>query len=60
MGCNLVTEGYVPCACRDCMEIAIGKRGEALCSECEEAGCEAGEGECQRDDAYGCDDGKEG
>ena len=32
MGCDLVSEGYVPCACRDCMEIAIGVRGEALCS----------------------------
>lgn len=34
--------GYKSCACRDCMEIAIGDEGEdALCHECEEAGCEA-------------------
>lgn len=46
-GCDLVREGYVPCACRDCMEIAIGARGDALCSDCEEAGCEPGaEEEC--------------
>ena len=39
--------GYVPCACRDCMEIAIGTSGEgALCHECESAGCEANDGEC--------------
>jgi len=39
--------GYCDCACRDCFEIAIGKAGEALCSECEEAGCEAAqETEC--------------
>lgn len=31
--------GYVPCGCRDCMEIAIGQPGE-MCNECEEAGCE--------------------
>ena len=31
--------GYRPCACRDCMEIAIGEEG-AMCHACEEAGCE--------------------
>ena len=31
--------GYTPCACRDCMEVAIGVSGEAYCHECEEAGC---------------------
>jgi hypothetical protein len=31
--------GYTPCACRDCMEIAIGEPGEAYCHECESAGC---------------------
>lgn len=35
--------------CRDCFEIAIGEPGEALCHECEEAGCEADDGECQVD-----------
>ena len=45
--------GYIPCGCRDCMEIAIGEPG-ALCWECEEAGCEAGaEGECSAPGAYG-------
>jgi len=47
--------GYVPCACRDCFEIAIAvEDGErALCHECEEAGCEAdGSGECSAPHAY--------
>ena len=40
--------GYCDCACRDCFEIAIGVAGEALCNECEEAGCEAGaDTECE-------------
>lgn len=43
--------GYVSCACRDCMEIAIGAPG-AFCHECEDAGCE-GERECQAAEAYG-------
>jgi len=55
-----VTEGYCPCACRDCFEIAIGKPGEALCHDCESAGCEAGaETECQSPHAYGCGDNAE-
>ena len=45
--------GYCDCACCDCFDTAIGKAGKALCSECDEAGCEANDGECQRDDAYG-------
>jgi len=49
--------GYTDCACRDCFEIAIGKPGKALCHGCEEHGCEAcTESECNRPDAYGCDD----
>jgi hypothetical protein len=54
--------GYVYCACRDCMDIAIGELG-ALCNDCEEAECEPlpltpfpgmlSMFECQRDDAYG-------
>jgi len=49
--------GYTDCSCRDCFEIAIGEAGEALCLECQDAGCEAGvECECSRADAYGCDD----
>lgn len=47
--------GYTSCACRDCMEIAIGVSGEAFCHECEEAGCEHDE-ECQADGAYGCEE----
>ena len=35
--------GYRSCACRDCMEIAIG---EPVCWACEEAGCDV-DGECQ-------------
>lgn len=46
--------GYVDCACRDCFDIAIGDLGEAMCSDCEESGCEANDGECERSDAYGC------
>lgn len=59
--------GYTDCACRDCFDVAIGVRGEELCSACEDAGCFA-EGamdglqgrECQREDAYGIsgDEGK--
>lgn len=47
------TGGYCDCACRDCFETAIGKAGKALCHACQDAGCEANDGECQRDDAYG-------
>lgn len=54
--------GYRDCACRDCFDVAIGKRG-ALCHECKQAGCtpetapgysklRATERECQRNDAY--------
>lgn len=53
---KLSRSGSRNCACRDCFEIAIGERG-ALCSGCKEAGCEAGDGECRRPDAYGCDRG---
>lgn len=50
------TCGYVNCACRDCMEVAvcgrpIGGKHRAehhLCGECEEAGCDAtGQSECE-------------
>lgn len=43
--------GYVPCACRDCFEIAIGTPG-AMCHECEDTGC-APDRECQAAEAYG-------
>jgi hypothetical protein len=64
-----MTSGYTPCACRDCMDIAItaAEGGWTLCWECLEAGCTPlppatgewpgrrpeGDYECQRDDAYG-------
>lgn len=70
MSVNLIKivpqSGYTPCACRDCMDIAISAEmrgtyaGPALCLPCVEAGCEIWhEGDCgmtydcQRDDAYG-------
>jgi hypothetical protein len=34
------SSGYRSCACRDCMELAIAADEPALCSACEEAGCE--------------------
>lgn len=55
--------GYTPCACRDCMDVAISSDTSKpeLCAECEEAGCEPAAvlvadlvvgTDCQRDDAY--------
>lgn len=44
---------YQWCGCRDCFDIAVGTvNALTLCELCEEAGCEIGEGECQREDAY--------
>lgn len=44
---------YTHCACRDCFAIVVASvasndedEGPALCSICEEAGCEAENGEC--------------
>lgn len=48
---SLTPSGYVPCACRDCFEIAIGTPG-ALCHTCDDAGCNP-DRECQGADAYG-------
>jgi hypothetical protein len=59
--------GYTPCACRDCMDVAVSSNWfkPELCLPCKGAGClnyshrpnldfEGGsEFECQRDDAYG-------
>lgn len=58
------TSGYVPCACRDCMEVAILGAGEqkAYCAACIEAGCPDHQGvpglsqECRATGAYGCGD----
>lgn len=53
--------GYHACACRDCFDIAIGLDSDgtpSMCHDCEAAGCEKDEGECQRDDAYGAEDGE--
>ena len=53
--------GYRPCACRDCMEIAIGGPG-SYCHACAKAGCDDYQGmrrmsqECQAPSAYGGDD----
>lgn len=55
--------GYVPCKCRDCMEIAITGSGEAsaYCNACALAGCPDYQGqpgmsqECQAPTAYGGD-----
>jgi len=41
------------------MEIAIGEAGEAFCHDCEEAGCEADDGECLSPRAYGGDEPEE-
>lgn len=52
------TCGYVNCICRDCMAVAVcgrpaGQKHMAehhLCSECEEAGCDAtGKSECENE-----------
>jgi hypothetical protein len=54
-----MSSGYTNCACRDCFEIAISsdESKPELCSDCEESGCSAdGDSECQRSDAYECDD----
>jgi hypothetical protein len=56
--------GYVPCACRDCMEVAIqgSAREPAYCVACEAAGCPDHQGvpgmsqECGAPGAYGGDD----
>lgn len=49
--------GYTDCACRDCFDVAVSNDMDRpdLCGECSDAGCEANDGECQRDDAYGAD-----
>lgn len=48
--------GYCNCTCRDCFDVAISSIGdiigEVLCFKCEEAGCEANDGDCQREDLY--------
>jgi hypothetical protein len=59
-----IQSGYVPCACRDCMEVAIQGPSEekAYCAACEAAGCPDYQGvsgmsqECQAPGAYGGDD----
>ena len=60
-----MSSGYVPCACRDCMDVAISSDDRpALCLLCKDAGCIRYEElpdfmksygvsfECQRLDAY--------
>lgn len=62
------TCGYVNCICRDCMAVAVcgrpaGQKHMAehhLCSECEEAGCDAtGQSECECNDTTDELDGEE-
>lgn len=57
LGPRKAQSGYVNCACRDCMEIAVANdvRRGALCRECEEHGCAPerdGGGECLCPCAY--------
>jgi len=57
MSRNSQRSGYVHCACRDCMEIAIGKAccpaNYMLCHDCADAGCDPeGKHECVSPDAY--------
>lgn len=43
--------GYVPCACRDCFDIAIsGDGGPVLCLLCKGADCSPWPGEWQESD----------
>ncbi|MGW2169127.1 hypothetical protein ACWC1C_01190 [Streptomyces sp. NPDC001705] len=55
--------GYAHCACRDCMEIIVANNPARpeLCDDCNAAGCgdpdAQGWPECQRDDAYECENG---
>jgi hypothetical protein len=64
-----VLGGYVACSCHDCFDIAIGPshwsdkpQSRVFCNDCKEAGCPDYQGqpgmsqECQRNDAYGCED----
>jgi hypothetical protein len=48
---KVIESGYRSCACRDCMETAIGEPG-AFCPACEDAGC-PDDRECQASEAYG-------
>lgn len=54
----MTTSGYVGCACRDCMDIAIADSEEdakeAMCFECVKHGCELNK-ECCCLDAYDVD-----
>ena len=59
---NTGKSGFTACACRDCFDIAVSNdiAKPDLCGDCEEAGCEKNNGECQRVDAYGCDEAENG
>jgi hypothetical protein len=54
---NMCDNGYRPCACRDCMEIAIGPPG-AYCHDCATAGCEA-DSECCAETDEALEEGEE-
>lgn len=48
-----LTSGHISCACLTCFNVFVGQIGEdELCSNCEEAGCDAFGGRCQRDDVW--------
>jgi hypothetical protein len=56
--------GYTYCRCRDCFEVVVSDDMDYpdYCSECIAAGCPDHQGqegmsqECQRPDAYDCDE----
>jgi hypothetical protein len=48
------TSGYTPCACTDCLDVAVSSDETILdlCGLCEDAGCMPDGGDCERPDAY--------
>lgn len=58
-GYVLLESGYCDCACSTCFEIAIGSAGDVdpMCWECEQAGCDGGECQCEPE---GFDDEEDG
>ena len=52
-----MSSGYTDCKCRDCFDTTVSNTSDPdFCSECENAGCEEGDQQCSRDDAYGVSD----
>lgn len=52
-----MTTGYCDCLCRDCFNVAVTDNhgNPQMCGPCQHAGCEENK-ECQRIDAYGCEE----